>query len=267
MPFEIKKKPASPSSGFGKPKADTSAAKPGGFLKSGKAALAMMEKAQAEAEMRKNSVGKAFRFWLKPGDDAHLTFLDGKIDPATGLLDIPYANEHRIKVGSKWEDFICIEDEEPCPLCAAGEKRAFVGYLTVIDHRGYETEKDGKKVKVEHARRLYVAKTETLKQLTKIAEKREDGLVGRTFEVSRTGDKKAAVGDLFDHVAEHSVEEIVEAFGDEGQPIDYNAELPYVTAAQMKELGIGKSVQTLGGGFSKIGGKTSDDIDPDEKPW
>jgi hypothetical protein len=242
-----------------------SAAKPQGFLKTGGAAVALMNKSAAETKARQEQAGKAYRFWLKVGDDAHITFLDGRIDPNTGILDIPYANEHRIKVGDKWQDFICTEDHEACPLCAAGERKTFVGYLSIIDHRGYTTEKDGKTVTVEACRRLYVAKTETLKQLTKMAEKREDGLVGVTYEVSRTGDKKAAVGDLFDRVGEHSMPDIKEAFPEFGEPLNYNEELPYLTADELTALGIGKKVATIGS--KSFGGTKSEEVDEDKPVW
>lgn len=263
--LKVKKKPAE-SSEAQKP---NGAAKKsaGGFLKSGAAAKKLMEKHEAEVAARKDKAGKAFRFFIKPGEDANITFLDGRIDPETGILDIKYANEHRCKVEGNWEDFICVEDQEPCPLCEAGERKTFVGYLTILDHREREYEKDGKTVKVDATRRLYVAKTETLKQLTKMAEKRENGLVGVTYEVSRTGDKKAAVGDLFDRIAEHEMSEIEEAFPDIGKPLDYDSELVYHTAEELIALGIGKKVATIGSKSFGKKAKTSDEIDEKDTPW
>lgn len=234
-----------------------------------------MHRAEAESKARREKAGKAYRFWLKAGNDANITFLDGRIDPNTGILDIPYANEHRVKVGNDFEDIVCIEDQEPCPLCAAGEKRAFVGYLSILDHRPREYEKDGKKITLEHTRRLFVAKTETLRQLTKMAEKRDNSLAGVTFEVSRTGDKKAAVGDLFDEVARHSVEDVLAHFGEDGKPLDYEKELTYRSAEEMKAAGIGKTVATIGSGTfgpSGFGGKSAvgvsaDAVDDNKAPW
>lgn len=247
-------------------KAD-SASKPKGFLKTGAAAKAAMEKHEAEVAARKEKAGRAYRFWLKAGEDATITFLDGQIDPDTGILNIPYQNEHRVKIDGKFEDFLCTDEVEPCPLCAAGERKTFVGYLTIIDHRprSYK-DQNGKDVEVEATRRLFVAKTGTIKQLTKMAEKRENGLAGVTFEVSRSSDKVAAVGDLFDEMSKHTLAEIEEHFGAEiGTVINYEEELPFVPAEELVKLGIGKKVATIGS--KSFSGSKSEDIDEDKVPW
>lgn len=262
---------ANDESGSPQPAAAQTAAsspKPVGFLKTGAQAVQAMKKADAEAKARKEKAGRPFRFWLKAGEDANITFLDGRIDPDTGILDIPYANEHRVKIDGRWEDVLCTEDHEPCPLCAAGEKRAFIGFLSIIDHREREWEKDGKTVKQEYTKRIYAAKSETLKQLTKMAEKRENGLVGVTYEVSRTGDKKAAVGDLFDRIAEHEPSDVIDHFAEDGKPFNYGEVLVYHTADELSALGIGKKVATIGSGsFGKPSGKKADDLDENKAPW
>jgi hypothetical protein len=112
---------------------------------------------------------------------------------------------------------------------------------------------------------LFVAKTETLKMLTKLSENRGGSLAGYTFEVSRTGDKKAAVGDVFDEVAKHELDDIKEAFPDMCTPIDYSAELPYHTAEELTSLGIGKKVATIGS--SGFGGTKAAEVNDDTPPW
>lgn len=284
MAFEIKKKPKkvtdeeAPSKK--KKKDKKKGGKEGSFLKTGKSAKKLMDRAEAEYKARKDRASQAWRFWLKPDEDAYITFLDGRIDPDTGILDIPYANEHREKIDGRYEDVLCTEDNEPCPLCAAGSKKSFVGYLSIIDHRPREYEKDGKTVKVKHTRRLFVAKSESLKQLTKMAEKREDGLAGSTYEVSRTGDKKAAIGDLFDYSSTHSAKEIKEEFGDDGEVLDYDENITYRTAEELLDLGLGKGVEGIGSfksekkskkkkdkGGKKKKGMTEDDVDDKDAPW
>lgn len=277
MPFEIKSKTKQAVDDAAKkttkPKGGDA---PKGFLKTGAAAKALMDKADAEYAARQNASNKAWRFWLPAGEDAYITFLTGQISPETGILDIPYANEHREKVGGKWEDFVCTEDHEPCPLCAAGSKKSFVGYLSILDHREREYEdKDGKTVKVKVTPRLLVAKSESLKQLIKMAEKRgEDGLVGSTYEASRTGKKKAAIGDMFDYDSTHSLEELIEEFGEDAEPLDMDEQVPYYTAAQLIEMGLGEKTTSIGG----IGGGSHDDDEDDDegmdadkakksKPW
>jgi len=273
MAFTLTKKPAVANSESGEVPAGEAqekpaASKPSGgaamFMKSGAEAKKAFDKSEAESKARKEKGDKPWPFFLKSGEDANVTFLDGKIDPATGILDIHYLNLHRVKVDSRWEDIVCIEDQEPCPLCAGGNYKTFVGLLTIIDHREREYEKDGKTVKAGVTRRLYIAKSETLKQLTKMAEKLPHGLCGVTYEVSRTGDRKAAVGDLYDRVGEHSYAEILEHFGaDLAKVIDYPSALTVLSTAEMSKLGIGKKVSTFGS--SK--GKTADDINDDSIPW
>lgn len=267
MAFSIKKPAAAAASSEEKktpPSGGASA--PKGLLVSGAAAKQMMEKAEAEREAAKAAGGRTWRFWIKENEDAQITFLDGELDPDTGILKIMYANEHRVKINGKWEDVVCLADQEPCPICEAGERRSFVGYLTIIDHREFK-DKDGKTH--THKRRLFVAKSDTLKQLTKIAEKAQSGkgLVGMTFDVSRTGDKKPAVGDVFMMIAHHEMADIVESFGEDAQIIDYADEAPYLTAEQMQDLGIGKKVATIGSKSIGAKGASADDVDDANPPW
>lgn len=259
MGFTLKTPSGTSSSNDAKPKQ----AAPQGFLKTGASAKAMMEKADAEREAAKSGANRSFRFWMKEGEDAQITFLDGKIDPNTGILDIPYAVEHGVKINGRFEQIVCLEDQgEPCPLCMADNKKAFVGYLTVLDHRTY-VDKNGKAH--QHNRKLYVAKSDTLKQLTKLAEKMPNGLVGTTFDVSRTGDKKPNVGDIIIPQTTHEWHDIVDEFKENAAPLNYNEEAPYMTAAQMIDIGIGKQVATIGG-TKKLGAK-AEDIDTDKAPW
>lgn len=238
------------------------------FVKTGAAAAKAMEQAEAAREARRQRAGMEYRFRLPSGADSVITFLDGQIDEKTGILDIPYTNEHRIKVDNHYEDVVCIEDQEPCPLCQEGAPRSFVGLLTVIEHRPYTYEKDGKTIKKEWARRYMPCKNETLKQLTKLAQKRENGLQFSTYEVSRSGDKKAAVGDIFEYSQTHEEEDIIDEFGDEAQPLDPSENLTIYTAKEMAALGIGKKVTTFGKktGIGKKG-SSAEDIDDDDEPW
>lgn len=237
------------------------------FVKTGAAAKQAMNKAEAEAAVRKSKQGREWRFWLPAGEDAMVTFLNGEIDPDTGILDIPYVNEHRIKVNGRWEDVVCIDDEEPCPLCAAGESKSFIGLISVIDHREREYEKDGKTVKVGATRRILPAKSETLKQLSKIAEKHPEGLKFSTFEVTRTSDKKANVGDLFIHQQTDTEDDLQEAFGDTIQPVPISEAVNVYTAEEMNKLGIGKKVATFGSKKKSSDGTSADDVDDEKSPW
>lgn len=221
------------------------------FLKKGEEAKKALQQAEAEAQMAKEESGKLFTFYLKEDTEKTITFLDGALDD-DGMLDVPMFDQHTVYVNGKWQDFVCTEDQEPCPLCAAGEKKSLVGVLTVIDHSEYKIKNGPNQGKViKDTKKLYVAKRMTLKQLTKLAEKR-GGLTGCTFEVSRTGDKSPNVGNMFEFVEKNTLEDLREHFGkDEGgnwiaTAADYEKEITYRTAEELLKLGVGKATHTVG---------------------
>lgn len=206
------------------------------FIQKGKAAQQAIAREEANAkrieEERKN---KVFRFRLPEETDGAITFLDGDLDD-DGLLEVNQFWEHTMLLNGSWDNhFVCVEAEEPCPICEGGSKPTLVGAFTVIDHsewvdRKGETHKD--------ERKLLVAKRQTLKLLQKIATKR-DGLTGCTFEVTRTGDKSASVGNQFDFYTKNTVNALKKRYGDDADPIDYEAVIQYRTAKALRELGFG----------------------------
>ena len=212
------------------------------FLKKGKAAQKVIEQEEAKAEARAAQNGKAFRYRIKYEKncpEVNVTFLDGELDEE-GMLDIPYAREHTVKINGRWENFICTEDDEGyCPICADGDEPSLVGYLSVVDHRPY-TLKNGSVI--EMARRLFVAKKATIQLLTNQAQKR-GGLTGCTFGVTRTGEREPAVGNQFDFVQKDSIEDLIKMSGEEPEmfePLNYEEELAYHTGDELLELGVGK---------------------------
>lgn len=223
------------------------------FLKTGAAAQAAVKAEEAKAQAYKEQHGRLWRFFMKEGESRTLTFLDGTLNE-DGLLDVPMVFEHTVMHAGKWENFVCTEEHEPCPLCAEGDRHTLVGLFTIIDHTEHTIQKGPNQGKmVKNQRRLFVAKRTTLKQLQKLSEKR-GGMAGCTFEVSRTGDKSPAVGDMFDFQQQNTADELHEYFGndDEGNPIavpaDYAHEIIYRTADQLIELGVGKSVTAISSG-------------------
>jgi hypothetical protein len=238
-----------------KPKDDGQSQQPGhkNFLKKGAAAKAQMEQAQAMADAAKEKAGTMFEFRMKGGEDRKITFLDGDLD-ADGCLDITTYYEHTIKIGNSIDTYVCTSEEDPsqpCPLCAAGEKRYLAGLMTVIDHTPY-TIKTGPKAGqvVEHQRKLYKCKHATIKVLTKYASK-NGGLTGWTYDVSRSGgDKSPAVGDTFmPDFKWESPKQFAQLIGvpvEEVMPADYNKEVIYKSPEQLAELGIGKSFTGVG---------------------
>lgn len=215
------------------------------WLKTGAAAKETFAQAEAQAELAKAQAGKAWRFWCPVGEDRKITFLDGNADE-DGLLDTPMFHEHSIVVNGERQTFVCTSEAEGyCPICAMGNdaKSSLVSALTIIDHTPHTVKQGPNAGKViQHTRKLFVPKKQTIRLLSKIAVKR-GGLAGATFDVSRTGDKAASVGDQFDFVEKLSMNALREKYGlDEVgiQPLNLAEEIVYHTGDELLAMGIGK---------------------------
>lgn len=216
------------------------------FVKKGKQAQEAMEREERKSEHSKNDV---YRFWVPKDKTTTLTFLDG--DLVDGMLDIPFLYEHNVNMNGSWNNwFICTQDSEPCPICEGGGKPYYAGFLTVIDHSEYTSKKDGKVHKDNI--KLFVAKRETIKQLQMMAVKR-GGLRGCTFDVARTGDKSASVGNVFDFTEKLTNQQLVAKYKgkdfDKSKPIDYNKLFTemYMDAKELRKLGFGSMSGPVGG--------------------
>lgn len=223
-------------------KAPAESSKPAGFLKKGQ--QAQEEFAKVEHQIEQNKKNKFYRFFVKEGQDASVTFIDGNL--VDGVLDIPFLYEHNINMNGKWGNFfICTQDQEPCPICEGGSMASYVGIMTVIDHSEYKSSKDGKTYK--DTVKLFVAKRETIKTLQKLAAKR-GGLAGWRIDISRTGDKSASVGNVFDFTEHSTPEELQAVYGEKAVPIDYEAyfgEL-YMPAKELRKMGFGSATGPVG---------------------
>ncbi len=207
------------------------------WLKKGKAAHEQVKHADQETE-KKKAAGSIRRFWIPNDKETQITFLDGDLDD-DGLLQTVTYWEHQLRLNGDWRNwFACTQDSEPCPICLGGQgdSPSLVAAFTVIDH----TKWTDKQQKVhQHERRLFICKRETLKRLQKIATKR-DGLLGITFDVSRTGDKSAAVGSDFDFVEKRTAANLKKAYGlklEDVKAYDYEETIKYRNAEELKELG------------------------------
>lgn len=239
------------------PKKTFGAKKPSGtggvsFFKKGAAAKEAIQKEEAAAELRKQEHGKMRRFWMPSGDSRQITFLDGDLDE-DGMLDIQMYHEHMVRVNGNWEHIVCTaeaDQTQPCPICEKGDRPSLVGVMTVIDHSEHKIKKGANAGKiVTNQRKLFVAKMGTIRTLTTLAAKR-GGLAGCLFDVSRTGDDEANVGNLFDFTHKFdSAEEIAAQFDikvEECVPADYETEITYRTPEELIELGVGKAVSGPG---------------------
>ena len=222
------------------------------FMRRGAAAKQMLETEEQAAELRKAEAGKMFRFYVKTNEEASITFLDGKLDE-DGMLDIQMFYEHRIQVNGGWTNFVCTaeaDQTQPCPICEKGDRPSLVGVMTVIDHTEHKIKNGpnaGKMIK--NTRKLFVAKRQTITQLTTLAKKR-GGLVGCQFDVTRIGDTAAAVGSQFDFQTKYATRmDIMEKFDlteENVMPADYAAEITYYAPQELIDLGVGKSQAGVG---------------------
>jgi len=214
------------------------------WMKTGSNAQAAMQHAEAQAEKAKEEAGKMWRFWMPPEEERKITFLDGDIGD-DGMLAIPMFYEHRVKLDGKWQNFVCVAEQEPCPLCESGEsKQTLVGVLTCIDHTVHKIAKGPNAGKsIQNSRKLYVVTRNTIKILSKIAIKK-GGLTGCTFDVSRTGDKEPSVGNQFDFVEKLSFPALMKKYdlkAEDVSPADVGDEIIYRSAEELEQLGLGKS--------------------------
>jgi hypothetical protein len=140
-----------------------------------------------EKRIQENSSGpgKLFRFRLKPDEERTIIFLTD---------DPPIIDEHTVHLGGKrYENYTCLKNAgEECPLCAMGDKAAVTGFFVVLDR----TEFTHKGKTYKNQVRVLAAKFKSLKQLKKFKQKYK-GLALLEFDVSRTDDKAAAIGDVW----------------------------------------------------------------------
>lgn len=234
-----------------------------GFMKRGDAARQALAEEEARAEKAREEAGKMWRFWMPQDEDRKITFLDGDLDDES-MLDIPMYHEHGIKVNGQWTNFPCTNESEGyCPLCEEGDKPSLVGVMTIIDHTPH-TIKTGPNAGnvIQHSRKLFVAKKQTIRLLSKLAVKR-GGLTGCTFDVMRGDKKTAAVGSQFDFDEKNSLEDIAEACDlklEDVQPADYDAEITYHTSDELVELGLGKAPSGPGYGNKSSGSSDNKDL-------
>lgn len=234
------------------------------WMKRGKAAQDAITRDEQAAEERKAQRDKPFRFYLPEGAETSITFLDGELDD-DGILDCPMFYEHQVKRNGDWKNwYVCTQDDdsEPCPVCESGSTPALVSVFTIIDHSVYTAK--NKKVYRDN-KKLFVCKRATYKILQKLASKR-GGLKGCTFDVSRSSDDSANVGDIFDFTEKNTLEAIYETYNiaEEDQGVfDYEEVFPYLNQTQLRELGFGNSENVPGSadsGSTKSGKSYEDEL-------
>ena len=244
------------------------------FLKTGKESVALAAQDKIEAQIRKEESAKAFRFYLKVGEDARITFVDGEIPK--GYLEPPRYYEHLVFFNGVWTPFVCPEKTNPdsgedCPIDDLPDRPSLVSAFTVIDHREYTSKKDSTK-KYKNTKKLFICKGTSFEMLNKIAIK-IGGLAGQTFDVSRTGDKEPGVGNMFLPIEKKTIEELKAIYQEVLEdpktntktkqtyfiPYDYEKEITYRTGDELRKLGFGKpGAQTVASPAGNTGGEHVD---------
>lgn len=159
------------------------------FMRRGAAAKDALAHEEKKAEERKN---RQFDFYLKVGEEAVITFLDGPI--VEGTLDCPFWYEHLVETNGQMESVVCIKETEPCPVCQSGNYSVLVGGLSVNVHTPYV---NSKKETIAFYRRVFKFKRQSYGILNKYALMYK-GLAGCSFEVGRHGgDRSPRIGDTF----------------------------------------------------------------------
>lgn len=185
------------------------------------------------------------RFYMKPGEDATIIFLDGD-----NTEDEPIGNykEHQFESTSgRWPNFqSCTGAAGGCVFCKAGVRAYDAWPLTIIQVKPTWTDRDGNEHK--NQRKLLIAKKESMQRFLRQIEKRE-GLAGSVWNIYRSNQRAYTIGDDWEFVEKlgedgdtpkqrrRAVAKKLELDIDACEKIDYREELKPKTPEQLEESG------------------------------
>ncbi len=162
--------------------------------------------AQGDKKRReKAKVGRRFKLPPEPGDDpenirneADVIIVGGVAHAESGdLTGNPFCmREHNPYLEGGWKHtFTCMRrTPRGCPFCDKGIKNYYAGFFTIIDCRSWTDDERN----VHHMeRKLLVVKSDQLPMFKTFDTQLEGGIVGQQFHVTRTGDRKYAIGDVW----------------------------------------------------------------------
>jgi hypothetical protein len=251
------------------------------WMKQGEESAVIAQQEASAQAARKETQGKAFKFYLgaikqsnpPKWEEASVWFVDGEWSPKYNAMIPPRWYEHNVLVSGNYTQFICPEKTLPamaakdpaykCPFCATKDYCYLASAFTVIDLRPYTT-KDGSIIPA--TRKLFIAKPGSMDTLNKLAAKR-GGLVGCRFDISRTGEKKPGVGDVFDFQERVDTKDPAvlasmrskftrsfESKGKDGkkeqktvclwEPLKYSEEVIFRTGDELRKMGFGSPAGT-----------------------
>lgn len=213
------------------------------WMKRGAAAQSALAQEEQQREAARAAASKMRRLYVAPDSEVRVTFIAGDLvqgGPQEGMLDVVYVQQHKVTMpGRKVPDYyVCVADEETCPLCESGNRPLYVGLFPVIDHSEW---KDRRGNLHKHERRILAAKSTALKKLAKLAKKADGSLAGCTVDISRTGSQSPTEGDDFDLVGQNSLEAIGRKIDNENwqelvaEP-DWTEELNYLPGEELAKL-------------------------------
>lgn len=186
------------------------------------------EKIQAEMDARKRDGFGPRRFWVPAdGTKKEIIFIGGVLDGDGEITSNPFCvYEHNLQINGRWGNHLtCMKKRgQECAACDIGDKPAYTAFFTVIECTEY-TDKKG----VTHVNetRLLPAKAATRNLLKTLSDNLPGkSLVGYKFQVSRSTNKSASVGDIWvplGPVPEDQVLAMVDTNGNNCSfdPIDY----------------------------------------------
>lgn len=209
---------------------------------------------EAAKEARKAKGFEPFRFWTPVGETRQIVIIDDAPDF--------FRYEHALKsTGSnRYDNFLpCINEDANCPACSVSEKPAyFAMYLSVIDLTPYNN-KDGDEV--PWSKKMLVVKPSQQKKISRLFE-REGSLRGMILDMTRDGDKDAAIGNDIEFVGWMEEEELATYYSEYEdkdkkvqvidclEPFDYDTIYPEMTEEQLATIagvtdhGVGNRRQT-----------------------
>lgn len=240
------------------------------FLKTGSASTHLATQDKVEAETRKEQNAKTFRFFLKEGESAKITMVDGDLN-AEGFLIPARWYEHNLFLNGKYGNiFVCPAKTMPelgglCCICDSGDRPTLQAGFTIIDHRTFSSA-DGKKT-YKDTRKFLPAPPRVFEILNKIA-LTVGGLAGVTFDVSRTNEKAPRVGDVWVPLGKTGLTELQSKYIEEVTdpktntktqksyffPLDYEKELIFKTNDELLMLGLGPVKPGITTGMSSPAG-------------
>ena len=212
------------------------------------------KKQETRNELRKKGLDRVFRYFLEPGDNREVIFLDESVDKGCGLY------EHTVKLGAKkWGNFACLTETMNCPLCATNQS-AWIVYYSVLVLEDYQNKKTGEWLNGRKLLGIKYSQWTQFKKLMEIAQKENDGsLRGVSMILQREEGSKSArigvpveyedTGKRYDILSEEELEEysneeyksentgqVVREAGVDIEAFDYSLAIPEYTIEELERF-------------------------------